>query len=139
LTSEGLRQFPDFLKEAIDFGNDISFSNALRPHFKGFEFYIKKGRKNKRKIPSDAHLVLGQGQFNIYYMRAICQIALSQEIKEVEIYRAKQSKEPRRSSQVQIGSKLDASRLLSELRNTSEFGTKEFEIGLPNSGLSVKF
>ena len=72
-------------------------------------------------------------------MRAICQIALSQGIKEVEIYRAKQSKEPRRSSQVQIGSKLDASKLLNELRNTSEFGSKNFLIGLPNSGLSVKF
>jgi len=139
LTSEGLRQFPDFLKEAIESGNDISFSNTLRPYYKSFEFYIRKGRQYKRKISSDAHLVLGQGQFNIYYMRAICQIALSQGIKEVEIYRGKQSKEPRRSSQVQIGSKLDASKLLNELRNTSEFGSKEFQIGLPNSGLSLKF
>lgn len=72
-------------------------------------------------------------------MRAISQIALSLGIKEVEIYRVKQSKEPRRSSQVQIGSKLDASKLLNELRITSEFGSIEFQIGLPNSGLSVKF
>lgn len=139
LNSEGVRQFPDSLKDAIESGNGISFSNALRQYFKSFESYIRKGRQFKRKIPSDAHLVLGQGQFNIYYMRAICQIALSQGIKEVEIYRAKQSKEPRRSSQVQIGSKLGAIKLLKELRNTSEFGSKEFQIGLPNSGLSVRF
>ena len=71
-------------------------------------------------------------------MRAICRIALSQGIEEVEIYRAKQSREPRSSSQVQIGSKIDARELLDELRNTSEFGSKSFLIGLPNSGLSVK-
>jgi len=139
LTSEGLRQFPELLKKAIDSVNDLSFSNDLKPYFKSIEIYIRKGRQYKRKIPSDAHLVLGQGQFNIYYMRAICQIALSQGIEEVEIYRAKQSNEPRRSSQLQIGSKINAIDLLDELRNTSEFGSKNFLIGLPNSGLSVKF
>ncbi len=138
LISDGLRKFPELLNRAIESGNDISFSNDLRAYFKNSEFYVRKGRQYKRKIPSDAYLVLGQGQFNIYYIRAICRIALSQGIGEVEIYRAKQSRELRRSSQVQIGSKLDARELLDELRNTSDFLAKSFLIGIPNSGLSVK-
>lgn len=138
LTPDGLRQYPNLLERAIKSGNDISFSNNLRPYFRTTVFYTKKGRQYERKIPNDAYLVLGQGQFNIYYIRAICQFALSQGIKDVEVYRGRQSRNPRKSSQMLIGERVDAKELLNELRNLNEFGSKKFQIGYPNSGLSVK-
>ncbi|MBN1214486.1 MAG: hypothetical protein JXA99_03485 [Candidatus Lokiarchaeota archaeon] len=138
LTLKGLNEFPILLKKAIENGNDISFSDNLKNFFKENEKLIRDGIGYEKKIPYDAHFVLGQGQFNIYYMRAICQMAISQGIKTVEVYRAKKSQNPRKSSQNLIKNKINAKDLLGDLRN-SDFGSKKFSLGFPNSGLSVKY
>ena len=91
------------------------------------------------KVPHNAHLVLGQGQFNIYYMRGVCARAISEGLDEVEIYRAKQSYNPRRTSQWLIGKKINAVEFLNELRTVKDLGSTSLQIGLPNSGLSVRF
>ena len=88
-------------------------------------------------VPSDAHTTLAEGEFNRFYLRAICLKAL--EIgAEIEVYRAKSVRNPRPESEAMIGKRLDPNELLQDLRENIGVDTA---LGLPqgpNSGLSGK-
>ena len=139
LTDEGFQQFPILLERSISSANDISLSTDLKPFIKEYETRIIKGIHHNVKVPHNAPLVLGQGQFNFYYMRGICARAISEGLDEVEIYRARQSYNSRRTSQWLIGKRINAAEFLNEMRVTKDPGSTSLQIGLPNSGLSVRF
>jgi hypothetical protein len=92
------------------------------------------------KVPYTAAQTLSEGEFNRYYIRALCLRALKEE-RELEVYRAKEVSDPRPESQRMIGLILDTKRaetLLNDLRINVGVDTA---LGLPNgpnSGLSVK-
>jgi hypothetical protein len=79
---------------------------------------------------------LAGGQFGAYYSRAVGIVA-EDGADEVEIYRARHSTNPRVESELKIGTRLDAARLVADLRANSS--TAEFLV-LPevNSGLLVR-
>lgn len=81
--------------------------------------------------------MLAEGEFNRFYIRALCWITLLTG-KKLKIYRAKFSQTPRIDSQRMIGSFIDAEQLLLDLRKNPGTDTA---LGLPpgpNSGLSVE-
>lgn len=89
------------------------------------------------KVPVTAAQTFAEGEFNRFYIRGVCLIAI-EENKELEVYRARPSLNPRIESERLIGTSVDPGRLLIDLRENKGIDTA---LGLPNgpnSGLSVK-
>ncbi len=88
-------------------------------------------------VPVTAHTTMAEGEFNRFYIRAVCVCALEAGQSNVLIYRGRHSSEPRPESEALIGNLIPADRLLSDLR---EKAGVEAALGLakPNSGLTVK-
>jgi hypothetical protein len=90
-------------------------------------------------VPHTAADTLAEGDFNHYYCRAICRRVLEEGKEFVEVYRAKDVREPRPRSQQLVGALVDARRLLIDLR--AHPGGIDAALGIPagpNSGLSVR-
>jgi hypothetical protein len=87
---------------------------------------------------SNAHEMLGEGEFNRFYIRGLCLRAIEDGIPDVEVYRAKPVDSPRPESQALIGQRIKAEALLQDLRARTNV---EPALGCPpgpNSGLSVR-
>jgi hypothetical protein len=85
----------------------------------------------------NAHEMLAEGEFNRFYIRALCLRAIEDGVSEVIVYRAKDVEHARSESQQKIGSRVAAELLLRDLRTHVGVDTA---LGLPpgpNSGLSV--
>jgi hypothetical protein len=84
------------------------------------------------RVPETACETLAQGEFNRYY----CKIAIATG-RQLIIYRARFSQNPRIESEMMIGKFIDPEKLLTDLRNNIGVETA---LGIPgiNSGLSVK-
>jgi len=90
------------------------------------------------KVPKTAPETLAEGEFNRFYVRAVCRKAKSLGVSDVIVYRAKPVEVPRPESQAMIGRAINADRLLNDLRASPGV---EPALGLPpgpNSGLSVR-
>lgn len=87
---------------------------------------------------SNAHEMLAEGEFNRFYIRAICLRAIEDGISEVVVYRAKRVQHARSESERKIGQLVSAEPLLRDLR---EHPGADTALGLPpgpNSGLSIQ-
>jgi hypothetical protein len=90
------------------------------------------------KVPTNAADVLAEGEFNRYYIRALCCRALDLGANTVIVYRAKFADNPRPESEARVGQRIDAAELLADLR--THMGDDQPLLGIPsgpNSGLSV--
>ena len=139
LNEYGIRQYPSLLEQAIIDGSDITFASNLKTGCLSSSEQRKKpsGGYTTAKVPTNAHEMLAEGEFNRYYIRAICRIAIEEQV-SLEIYRAKSVQSPRTESQQKIGQTVNPSTLLTDLR--SHIGV-DTALGLPagpNSGLSVR-
>lgn len=141
LTSLGLKKYPDVLQKAIESGDVASLTKDLKR--KGYlkteeERKNKNGEVIKAKVPSNAAVILAEGEFNRYYIRGVCLRAIDESIKDLEVYRAKFVNDPRPQSQRVVGMKVDPKTALEMLRRNK---TVDSVLGLspgPNSGLSVR-
>lgn len=141
LTSAGAIAYPDLLKAAVKAGSEVTLEAAIRNG--GFLRATEtkrtpKGGVTEAKVPFTAAQTLAEGEFNRFYVRALCARALKGGAKEVEVYRAKDVSNARSESQAKIGMKVDAQKLLDDLREHQGMDTA---LGLPpgpNSGLTVK-
>jgi hypothetical protein len=142
LTSAGLADWPDLLRDAAREGNEATLAGALRSRgrLKHTELsHTKSGREITKDVPFNAAETLAEGEFNRYYVRGVCRVAIADGMTEVEVYRAKAVQTPRSASQAKLGSRVDPQRLLDDLRRSS--GTLDSALGIPagpNSGLSVR-
>jgi hypothetical protein len=126
------------LKDSIKQGNDESLATEI---LQSKCLKSAMPRKNPSgiitiaKTPSDAHFTLAEGEFNRYYLRALCLKAIENK-DTIEVYRAKAVQSPRNESEALIGKIIDANTLLADLRINIGVDTA---LGLPsgpNSGLS---
>jgi hypothetical protein len=130
-------KYIELMRNAIKSGNDESLAQEIQTNDCLVLCETAK-RNNKiitKKVPSDAHFTLAEGEFNRFYLRAICIMAKEIGLK-IEVYRAKPVREPRPESQAMIGRLLEPERLLEDLRKNIGVDTA---LGLPpgpNSGLS---
>lgn len=117
-------------------------------HWLGFQLEMSgamKHLKPKKKpwhytseyVPDARVEILATGQFNRFYMAAICRRALDDGETSVTIYRAKHKREPREESHLLEGTSRDANVLLQELRNKDL--CLKCEVSRINSGLSVDY
>ena len=87
---------------------------------------------------SNAHEMLAEGEFNRFYIRALCARAIEDGLSGVIVFRAKAVQNARSASEQMLGQTMPAAALLSDLRNSPGVDTA---LGLPpgpNSGLSVR-
>ncbi len=139
LSELGLERYPNLLRVAIEEGTDDSLAAALsEPGLLEATYQKRKpsGGYTTSKVPYTAPVTLAEGEFNRFYLRGLCQRALTMDDREIEIYRARGSSSPRPESEAMIGRRLDAAALLADLREHTGVDTA---LGLPpgpNSGLS---
>lgn len=86
-------------------------------------------------VPETAAETLAEGQFNRFYIAAICRRAIEDKIAEVSVYRARRRGEPRPESRALEGTSKNAESLLEQVRTKA--GSFKCDLLKPNSGLSV--
>lgn len=138
--NEGKRKYLELLKDAVKYGNEETFASALIKNncFNEYEIRTTKKGTIRAKVPVNAATVLAEGEFNRYYMRALCLKVIEDNTGILVVYRAKEVSNPRQESEQKIGQTVVPNVLLDDLRNNIGIET---HIGLPagpNSGLSVK-
>jgi hypothetical protein len=119
-------------------GSTDSFSRELIGCFNSHEIRTRQGRPYQSAVPYNANETLAEGEFNRFYMRAVCLRAIANGSGKVRVYRAKIVQNPRIESQFLIGKIFDARKLLDDLRINAGIDTC---LGLPpgpNSGLSIE-
>ncbi len=140
LNPEGVQAWPALICQAALAHDDnwlageIRRLNLLRTHE---ERRKPRGGVTPAQVPSTAPDTLSEGEFNRYYVRGVCRRAISENIRGVEVYRARHSENPRRESEALIGKILDPKELLTDLRSSQGV---EPALGVPpgpNSGLCV--
>lgn len=128
----------NLLKDSISNGNcnlfvsEIANNNCLLT-----EVPDNKTKSGIRKVPKDAHITLGEGEYNRFYIRALCRKSISYN-NELEIFRAKTVRNPRSASQAKIGQTVNPKKLLEDLRKNIGIDTALGIPAGPNSGLSVR-
>lgn len=127
------------IAEAVELHNEHWLALQLKSNlmFKGFEVAKKPNRGHiTKRVPDNAEEVQASGQFNRYYMLGLCQRAISEGKKNVEIYRAKNSILPRQDSIILIGQQKNVRDLIEELRPMRS--SLQSELLQFSSGLSIK-
>jgi hypothetical protein len=138
LSQVGIEKYPVLLREAIERGTDESLADALSAPGMFMSHYQRRkqsGGFSQAKVPYTANKTLAEGEFNRFYLRGLCKRAIDKKV-HIEVYRARESSNPRPESQSLIGANLDPATLLEDLRENTGVDTA---LGLPpgpNSGLS---
>lgn len=118
LTDTGLAQWPELLRSALASGTpetleaDVGFNGVLKAHEP-----MGGGRPGSRRVPVTAAETLAQGEFNRYYMRALCVRVLDSDAEGVQWCRARHSGQVRPESAALDGQPADPAALLDELRH----------------------
>jgi hypothetical protein len=143
LTPYGLQDWPTALRTAFEVGNEVWLANWLGQtgRLELTESYTRNGITRSRNVPISAATTFAEGEFNRFYIRAVCRQAINLRTGTATAYRARFSENPRPES-IQIeGKQFDAESVLLDLReNTSSDGVST-ALGLPpgpNSGMSVR-
>ncbi|OGJ93686.1 MAG: hypothetical protein A2487_02530 [Candidatus Raymondbacteria bacterium RifOxyC12_full_50_8] len=141
LTETGIQTWPQILREAFEQHDDNWIASTLRSRslMRTEEQRRKpKGGFTVAKVPYTAPDTLAEGEFNRFYARGLCADVIAAGGTEVEVYRGKEVQNPRPESQAMIGKRLQAQKLLDDLRTSPGMETA---LGLPpgpNSGLTVR-
>ena len=133
-SSVGRSHYPILLNESIKDQNEQWLAEQLKRKNAFNTLELRQGKSVK--VPVSAAQTFSEGEFNRFYMRAICIIAIANN-KLVRVYRAQEVASARSASAEKIGQVLDPTQLLQDLR--SHIGV-DTSLGLPpgpNSGLSV--
>lgn len=138
-SDEGRDQYPALIREAIEMGNDDSLASALASPGMFASHYQKatpSGGVTTAAVPRTAATTFAQGEFNRFYIRALCLRAIDGAGGKVTVYRARESSWARPESEALIGTTLDAADLLDDLR--THIGEAPTLLPYVNSGLSVR-
>ncbi len=141
LSEKGRKDYRRLLTRAVVSYGDQWLADQLRTRGRINE---TQERRNPRggvmtvKMPVNAPDILAQGEFNRYYLRALCLRAVKRGDAKLIVHRARHSAKPRPESQRLEGTALDARRLLRDLRRrTGAAMAGVLPVG-PNSGLSAR-
>lgn len=140
LSDYGKKQYIQLLKNAIQENNETALANNLRTQNCLNPTEPRNTNQGVKivSVPVTANETLAEGEFNRFYIRALCRMVIEDKRGILEIYRAKQVSTPRQESQMMIGKIVNPEKLLNDLRTNIGVDTV---LGLPpgpNSGLSVR-
>jgi hypothetical protein len=138
LSGAGRNRYIDLLRGALAAETDgwlageLARFGSLLTH----EIAHRGGKAYEKAVPYNANETLAEGEFNRYYIRAICVRALDEQL-DVQVVRAKAVANPRPVSEMLIGTRPDPAGLLQALRTDHRVDNA---FGLPpgpNSGLTL--
>jgi hypothetical protein len=141
LTLTGKRDWPGLLRASAANGSDTNLADQLRRNGRLEKSYTKrkpKGGFTTAAVPVTAPETMAEGEFSRFYARGLCRRAIEDGIRQLIVYRAKAVTTPRPGSEEKIGTAVDPSALLIDLRTSQGL---EPSLGIPpgpNSGLSVR-
>jgi hypothetical protein len=140
LNDMGKTHYIRVLEKSIREGNEITLKNDINAGLLNLLEQKKKpsGGYTRARVPNTAAETLAEGEFNRYYIRALCRRVIEEETGEIQVYRAKEVDRPRLESQMKIGMIIDPRKTLRQLRDNSQFDTILQIPSGPNSGLSVR-
>jgi hypothetical protein len=141
LNAPGRNAWPDLLRQAITSGDEEALTRSLweNRYISAAEWRSRPtGGYTRGRLGEPAARTLAEGEYNRYYIRAVCRRALREGHDEVVVYRAKPVQEPRERSQQLVGQRLNAGALLADLRAHPGMESEMGVPGGPNSGLSVR-
>jgi hypothetical protein len=142
LSNTGTHNYLTLLREAIQGHDDDWLAEQLSGRGRVHRAEPRRQRKGSGftlvQVPYTAARTIAREEFNRFYIRAVCRLALEEGISEVVVYRARQARQPRPESERMIGRRLDAQRLLDDLRAHTGMETLLRLPPGPGSGLSVR-
>jgi len=137
LSPAGIEVYPQLLRDAIADGDDNTLEAALSaPGLFNAEEAYGPGKAKTRKMNVRAPQILAEGEFNRYFIRGLCALLCTNGGGKVEVYRARESSWARPESEALIGTRIDATELLEDLRE--HVGEAPSLLPDVNSGLSVR-
>lgn len=140
LSDRGRADWPTLLRTAAQSHTDTWFGNELQNQGRLNETAQRRRPKGDGfttvSVPHTANETLSEGEFNRFYIRAVCRRAINEGHSYVVVYRAKEVAHPRPESEARIGTHVDPHVLLADLRANVGVETSSGFPG-PNSGLSV--
>lgn len=136
LNATGRARWSTILREAIDHGNPEQLAHKLQYGMLKTENVSHTGHSYRVNARFYSNMI-GESEFNRYYIRAVCLLAIERGIEHVVVYRAKQVDSPRPESERLRGKRIRAVDLLDDLRRNIGRET-EYGVPKPNSGLSVR-
>lgn len=137
-SDQGRSNYPAAIRAAIESGDEDSLKSSLTADCFNETRSDKNGRVT-RLNREDSARKLADGEFLRFYLRGICLRAAADDVPKLQVYRAKQSANPRQESEEMIGTEVDATALLLDLRQTKGLDT---HLGLPpgpHSGLAARY
>jgi hypothetical protein len=141
LSGQGVRDYPNLLRQAIENGDDNSLAAALSQQRRLLRNYTRRtpgGGYTVVTIPPNAAEVVAESEFNRYYIRALARRAIEDGIQELVVIRAKSVSQPRPQSEALIETTLNPRDVLEDLRqHPGEPSSLGVPAG-PGSGLTVR-
>lgn len=120
LTPAGQSEYPGLLRSAAATGSEETFAAQLRSKAALVNSEMRRGKTGATKtaVPVNAAEIMADEEFNRFYVRAICRLAIENGSGKVEVYRAKTTPDAANEVELGIGKQHDAARLLADLRNS---------------------
>lgn len=139
LHDEGCASWPELLRTAARTGMDDTLAEAIRRDdcLRTHMPRVTKNGTTMARVPVNAPETLAEGEFNRFYLRGLCRLAIDERIPYLVACRAKEVAQPRPESDAIIGGKFDPKKILEDLRVSQGVDTV---LGLPagpNSGLCL--
>lgn len=141
LSPVGKTDYPGLLRDAARRGSDDELAREIQTRLNSHEKprTNKSGTTTTPRMRKNAHEMLAEGEFNRFYIRALCLRAIEDSIPHLIVYRAKQVRNARSASEAKIGTQVDPNALLQDLRSSANGLDTALELPPgPNSGLSVR-
>jgi hypothetical protein len=142
LSAVGVTDYPDLLNYAARLADDTGLASQLAQHSRINPTYQRRNPKTggytTDTMNRDAHETLAEGEFNRFYIRALCRRAIDDRIQSLIICRVKLVANPRPGSVAREGASVDPKNLLADLRANPGVETALQIPGGPNSGLSAR-
>jgi hypothetical protein len=136
----GRERFRNALQQACRDGNDVTLAEDVRRQGMLRTREVRNGKNGRIEaaVPVTAPETLAEGEFNRYYIRALCSRALD-ENRQLVVWRAKEVTSPRQEFEALLGKLVQPAAVLEDLR-TGKRVDEAFGLPAgPNSGLSVRF
>jgi len=138
----GAKDYPDLLKFTARLHDDSELARQLAQNSRMNPTYQRRnprtGGYTTVTMNHDANETLAEGEFNRFYIRALCRRAIDDRISNLVICRVKTVLNSRLGSITREGASVDPQTLLADLRANPGVETALQIPGGPNSGLSVR-
>ena len=138
-TAAGVASWEMLFRAACQSGDEVSLTDAVGAPgavYLNAREASSTSISGDKAVPPNAAATIAEGEFNRFYIRAMCRRALDERA-GLEIYRARKSNGPDAASEAKIGNSIDAQATLDDLRVNIGVAPALGLPSHPNTGLSV--